>query len=180
MSYLKSKPGSTSLLDIFQSYSDLAAPLVDYHETIMRGPSPFTPAEREAIAAYVSGLNECQYCHGIHGKVAEHFGMKPGIIQSLFENLDSANINEKLKPVFNYVKKLTQEPSRITNEDADAIYAAGWDEQALHDAVTICALFNFMNRYVIGLGVEDPEGYTDKTSLKIFQDGYESIKKHLK
>ena len=45
-------------------------PLVEYHEALLRGESPFTIAEREMMAAYVSGVNACQYCHGAPGMVA--------------------------------------------------------------------------------------------------------------
>ena len=38
--------------------------------------------------------------------------------------------------------------------DADAVFAAGWDERALHDAVSVCALFCFMNRFVEGMGLQ--------------------------
>jgi hypothetical protein len=41
---------------------------------------------------------------------------------------------------------------KITPEDADAMLAAGWAEQALHDAVAVCGLFNMMNR--AGRGAE--------------------------
>jgi hypothetical protein len=37
--------------------------------------------------------------------------------------------------------------------------AAGWAEQALHDAVAVCGLFNMMNRLVEGLGITAGEGY---------------------
>ena len=41
----------------------------------------------------------------------------------------------------------------MSQEDADQVYAAGWDERALHDAIEVCALFNFMNRFVEGHGL---------------------------
>ena len=37
--------------------------------------------------------------------------------------------------------------------------AAGWQEQALHDAVAVCGLFNLMNRLVEGLGITAGEDY---------------------
>jgi len=58
-----------------------------------------------------------------------------------------------LKPILAYVKKLTVLPARINEVDAKAVYAAGWNERALYDAVQICALFNFMNRIIEGTGV---------------------------
>jgi len=41
----------------------------------------------------------------------------------------------------------------VSDRDAQAVFAAGWDEQALYDAICVCALFNFMNRLVEGMGV---------------------------
>ncbi|MGH4017277.1 MAG: hypothetical protein ACRDSL_25785 [Pseudonocardiaceae bacterium] len=65
MTHLPSLPENATLLDVFRAYPDTARPLLDYHQVLLRGPSPLTVAERELIAAYVSGLNVCGYCHGI-------------------------------------------------------------------------------------------------------------------
>lgn len=63
-------------------------------------------------------------------------------------NLDTKN--EKLKPIFSYVKKLTRTPSQVVKADVEAIYAAGWNEQAFMDVVGICCGVNFMNRFADG------------------------------
>ena len=60
---------------------------------------------------------------------------------------------DRLKPILAYVRKLTLTPAKMTESDAAAVYAAGWSENALFDAVQTCALFNFMNRIVEGAGV---------------------------
>ena len=52
-----------------------------------------------------------------------------------------------------YVRKLNDTPGQMVQKDADAIYEAGWEEDALMEAVGICALFNFMNRIADGAGV---------------------------
>ena len=36
----------------------------------MRGPSAFTPGERELMGAYVSRLNSCTYCYSSHSEAA--------------------------------------------------------------------------------------------------------------
>ena len=36
--------------------------------------------------------------------------------------------------------------------DADAVFAAGWDERALHDAIAVTARMGFMQRLVEGHG----------------------------
>ena len=40
-------------------------PLSELAEVLLRGPSTLTRGERELIAAYVSGLNDCQYCSAL-------------------------------------------------------------------------------------------------------------------
>ena len=61
MSFLRATKTRVSLLDIFKTFPATARPLVQYHEVLMRGESPLSVAQRELIAAYVSGLNACSY-----------------------------------------------------------------------------------------------------------------------
>jgi uncharacterized peroxidase-related enzyme len=173
--YLKSLPDDAVLLQVFRAYPDTARPLLDYHELVMRGPSPFTVAERELIAAYVSGVNECGYCHGVHTATAEAFGIPEGLLEALLADLDTAPVDERIRAVLRYVGKLTTAPSRLTDEDAAAVLAAGWDERALHDAVIVCALFNFMNRMVNGLGIKADESYFALSGKRLRDVGYTGL-----
>ncbi len=61
--------------------------------------------------------------------------------------------------------------------DAEAVRAAGWDDWALlHDAVSVCALFNLRNRLVDGLGVAaDPE-YADLSGRRLAEGGYAGLR----
>jgi uncharacterized peroxidase-related enzyme len=170
MPYLPSLPENAVLLDVFRAFPDLVAPLTDYHRIVLRGPSPFSVAERELMAAYVSALNDCQYCHGVHGATAEAFGVAPGVLTSLVRDLDSAPVDERFKPLLRYLRILTLTPARLTRADADAVYAAGWDEQALHDAVSVCALFNFMNRIVEGFGIKADGTYFAAAARRFVED----------
>ena len=47
-------------------------------------------AERELIAAYVSGLNACRYCHGVHAATAGLFGIAEAALTALLSDVDSA------------------------------------------------------------------------------------------
>jgi len=40
----------------------------------------------------------------------------------------------------------------MTQADADAVFNAGWDEKALHDAIAVTARMCFMQRLVEGYG----------------------------
>ncbi len=175
MSFLKNLPQDAALLDVLRAYPETAKPLLDYHEVLLRGESPLTPGERELIAAYVSGLNACSYCHGIHTATAEAFGVEEGLLEALLLDVDSSSVDDKMKPILRYVQKLTSAPSRMTPADADAVYAVGWDDQALHAAVSICALFNCMNRLVEGLGIQAPAGYHATSASRLKDIGYAGL-----
>ncbi len=160
------------LMEVFKRFPRTTRPLLEYHEILLRGPSPLTKAQRELIAAYVSRLNGCRYCRSIHTETAEQLGVPKGLVQDLVDDLETAGVEEKMLPILRYVKKLTENPAGMTQADADAVYAAGWDEQALHDAVATCALFNFMNRYVEGLGVEATPDYVALSAKRLIEHGY--------
>src|SRR5262245_10721096 len=133
MTYLPSLPGDAVLLDVFRAYPGTSRLLLQYHQALLRGPSPLTVAERELIAAYVSGLNACRYCHGVHTATAQAFGISEGTLGALLDDVGAAPVAERLKPLLRYVGKLTLTPAKITPGDAEAVLAAGWEEQALHD-----------------------------------------------
>jgi hypothetical protein len=41
----------------------------------------------------------------------------------------------------------------ITPDDMQPLYAAGWDDEAIYYAITVCSLFNFYNRWIDASGV---------------------------
>jgi hypothetical protein len=49
MPFLRSLRKGANLLDLFKAYPQTSEPLVQFHEVLMRGPSPFTEGERELI-----------------------------------------------------------------------------------------------------------------------------------
>ena len=176
MAFLPSLERNPVLLNVFKAFPATVEPLLDYHEALMRGASPLSPAERELIAAVVSTLNDCRYCAGVHTATAEYLGVAPGSVARLAEEGTAPGIEPKLQPLISYVRKLTEAPTSLSRADADAVFAAGWEEQALHDAVAVCCLFNFMNRYVEGLGIEADADYFILAGERLGCGGYEGLK----
>jgi uncharacterized peroxidase-related enzyme len=172
MPYLPSLGSRATLLDVFSSFPETSKPLIEYHEVLLRGPSPFTEAQRELIAAYVSGLNHCRYCHGVHTATAERLGVEEGLVGRLVEQFDSVAVPDEMSPVLRYARKLTERPASIAQADADAILAAGWDESAIYHTVAVTALFNFMNRLVEGLGIRFDPAYAGEASQRLADRGY--------
>jgi len=174
MSYLDPLPEDAVLLDVFRAFAHTARPLIAYHQALMRGPSALSVAERELIAAFVSGLNACHYCHGVHGAVAARFGIAEQTLARLLDQ-DFEAVPARLRPVLRYAAKLTRTPERITRDDANSVFEAGWDARALHDAVSVCALFNFMNRLVEGLGIDAEGDYFAEAAERIGDGGYAGL-----
>lgn len=179
MFQLSSLGDEVSLLEVFKTFPAVARPLIALHEVVMRDPSPLSVGDRELIAAYVSGLNGCTYCHGVHAATAAAFGIDPAVFEALMADTATAPVEARLKPLLDYVRKVTLTPSRIIRADAEAVYAAGWPEAALHDAVAVCALFNLMNRYVDGLGVSADQTYTAQSAARLHDGGYAGLLAHL-
>ena len=153
MPFLKSLPETTHLSDLFTKFPRGTEPLMQFTNTVLRADGELSMAERELIATFVSGLNACTFCYGSHKIYAEVFGLDGDMIDALITDIDGSAVDEKLKPILHYVKKLNTLPSKIVDADSNAVYAAGWGEEALYEAIQVCGLFNMMNRLIEGTGV---------------------------
>jgi uncharacterized peroxidase-related enzyme len=167
MSYLPSLSPPATLNDISRTYPESYAALAEYHEIVMRGPSPFSAGERELIAAHVSRLNDCAYCIAIHDRCATLLGIDRALLEGLPDSIDGPDMPARLRPVMRYAGKLTCEPDRMTRADADTIYQAGWGEDALYAVVSVSACYNLYNRLVSGLDLGADEGYLDAVAEQL-------------
>ena len=166
MGFLKSLGETPHLYDVMNISPRMAVYLFKMTDEIMLVEGPLNDKERELIAAYVSGLNACSFCYRGHKAIAEMFGVEEGLINELVEDLESVKIDDKIKAALRYSKKVTENASKLVAGDADALYAAGWDENALMNIVEICALFAMYNRLADGTGVIAGNTKTTLTSNK--------------
>ena len=173
MTKLRSLPGQPVMRDLYRAHPATCKPLGELTEAAMRGPSPFTQGQRELIAAYVSGLNACVYCHATHVGVAAACGVEPELFKALLADIDAAPVDVKMKPILDYAKKLTLTPARVTEADAASVYDAGWDDDALYSTVLVTALFNFYNRLVDGVGLALPDNYVPEAAKRLSTNGYD-------
>jgi len=158
--------------DILKMSPEAGAHLMALHEALLRGPSPLSAAQRELIAAYVSGLNECRYCYGVHAETAKAFEVPESVVRGMIEDLDCPGLDPRMKPILRLARKLTEAPSSVTDADTDAVYEAGWDEKALHDAIMVVCCFNFMNRLLDGHGVHGHERMYAERGRMLKAHGY--------
>ena len=67
--------------------------------------------------------------------------------------LETSALDAKHKALFRFIAKVNRESPRIAREDMRPLYEAGWDDEAIYFAITVCALFNFYNRWIDATGV---------------------------
>ena len=71
----------------------------------------------------------------------------------MLQDLETSALDEKHKALFRFVDKVNHDSPRITAEDMMPLRALGWDDEAIYFAITVCALFNFYNRWIDASGV---------------------------
>ena len=69
------------------------------------------------------------------------------------EDLESSALDDRHKALFRFVDRVNHDSPRIAPADLEALRAAGWSDEAIYFAVTVCALFNFYNRWIDATGV---------------------------
>ena len=152
MPFFKSLPADAGPPAVFKKYPEIYGAWSHMSQALMNGPSPLSNAERELILAYAAGVAGCKFVYGAHSEVAYAWGVERGVLDRLLEDPDTAPIDARLKPLLAFVRKLMATPGEMSQADADAVFQAGWDEQALHDAIAITARAAFMQRLVEGHG----------------------------
>ena len=182
MAYIRSIPESEeSVSVVMRRFPAQAIPLTELTEIVMRtGECAFTSDQRELIATYASGKNDCTYCYNTHKATAEAFGVDESLLEALLQDVESSPVDERLKPVLRFVGKLTESPSRVVQSDVDPILAAGWDETDFHYVVMICGLFNFYNRLMDGYGVRNTAEFRESRGVTLAETGYGIVTAGLK
>lgn len=152
MGFFKSLPADAGPAKVFTTYPEIYRLWSAMSQALMNGPSPLTQAERELLFAYAAGVAGCTFVYGAHSEVAYAWGIERGVLERLLEDPERAPVEARLKPLLAFVRKLMLTPGAMTQADADAVFAVGWEEKALHDAIAVTARAAFMQRLVEGHG----------------------------
>lgn len=75
------------------------------------------------------------------------------LVWAVLRDLESSPLDDKHKALLRFVDKVNHDSPRIQPEDMAPVRAAGWTDEAIYSAVTVCALFNFYNRWIDATGV---------------------------
>ena len=74
-------------------------------------------------------------------------------MDAVLEDPRTASIPEREKALLAFIERVNGASYRIEAREVEALRAAGWPDEAIYDAVTVCALFNFYNRWCDAAGV---------------------------
>ena len=65
----------------------------------------------------------------------------------------SSGLDDQHKALFRLIDKVNHESPTMTPADLEEARSSGWTDEALYFAITVCALFNFYNRWIDATGV---------------------------
>ena len=76
-------------------------------------------------------------------------------MQAVLRDYTTAPISAAEKVLFKFVEKVNRQSNQIRRGDVEEARSAGWSDEALYYAISVCALFNFYNRWCDASGVQD-------------------------
>ena len=161
---------------------DVAKPLSEFMEVLMRKENSLSRGERELIATYVSALNDCFFCQHAHGGVAQYYlQCDLAFIDQIKIDYQSTSLSPKLKSLLSIAGCVQRGGNQVTNDQIEKARSAGVTDLEIHDTVLIAAAFCMFNRYVDGLDTWAPQDrnfYTDRAK-RAAEAGY-SIQRPLR
>ena len=168
----KDLPGIRALLEFSP---ETASPIGDLANLLLRTNEGLSMAEREMIAAHVSYLNDCFYCHQSHGAIAAcYLNGNEELVNQVKQDYMNADISEKLKALLTIAGSVQKGGKYVTPGQIETAKTHGATDKDIHDTVLIAAMFCMFNRYVDGLAANTPSDLStyQLRAQQIVEKGY--------
>lgn len=75
------------------------------------------------------------------------------MVAGVLADLETSGLSDQEKALFRFVRKVNFDSVNIGPDDIDTLHKAGYTDEAIYYALTVCALFNFYNRWIDASGV---------------------------
>ena len=123
----------------------------------MRGPSDWSVADRELMAAFVSKVNNTEFCIAAHTATSALAYKDGAKVSAALADLETAPLTEPLRSTLRMLGKLTRE-NNLDVDDISRVLSAGVSEQQIKDALAVAFAFNVTDRLadVFDFAVDDP------------------------
>lgn len=147
-------------------------PMSAVTQEAMRGPSAWSVADRELMAAFVSKTNQSEFCTKAHTAVAQGaYGDSKRVSEMLSES-GTAAIEEPLRATLLILRKLTREHT-LSIDDIRLVLEAGASREQIEDALGVCFSFNVIGRLADAFGFRVPSPEAFETGAKyLLSRGY--------
>jgi alkylhydroperoxidase family enzyme len=76
-----------------------------------------------------------------------------GLVDAVLNDVESCPFDERHKALFRFIDKVNHDSPNIGPADLEVARNSGWTDEELYFAITVCALFNFYNRWIDASGV---------------------------
>ncbi|HEY3260708.1 MAG TPA: hypothetical protein VGJ95_10645, partial [Pseudonocardiaceae bacterium] len=107
-------------------------------------PSEWSAGERELFAVFVSRLNSCRFCVGVHTDVAG-LHVDPVIVERI-GNWREADFEPRVVATFALLEAANDTPDAVGADHIARCRAAGVSDTAIADALYVAFAFNTINR----------------------------------
>ena len=150
-------PAVPTVFQVASLRADIVANLAEgYRVMFAAGRLPRTT--KEAIATWVSVLNQCPYCTEAHALSLQVTGASPEQVAAAREgDAEAFSDDAAVRAFLPLAEKITRHAHRVTDEDVEALRRAGWDDEQILEAVHVAAAFNLMNRLADALGLSEDD-----------------------
>ncbi|MDX2266950.1 MAG: hypothetical protein NW208_02525 [Bryobacter sp.] len=75
------------------------------------------------------------------------------MVESVLTDLETSQLSEAEKALLRFVDKVNHDSPNISPQDLAALRLHAWTDEQIFYAITVCALFNFYNRWIDATGV---------------------------
>jgi alkylhydroperoxidase family enzyme len=74
-------------------------------------------------------------------------------VEEALRDIETSRLSDSEKALLRFVDKVNSDSVNIGPADIEKLHAAGYSDEAVWYALTVCALFNFYNRWIDASGV---------------------------
>jgi uncharacterized peroxidase-related enzyme len=111
----------------------------------------------EVLGVYTSALNRCLYCVDHHAtglaRLLNDDARSAPLIAALRAGEIPEGLEARQREALRYARTLCLTPAELTEADAAALRASGWNDGEILEINQVVAYFAYANRTVLGLGV---------------------------
>jgi hypothetical protein len=95
------------------------------------------------------------------------------LVDAVLADPEASALTDAEKALFRFVRKVNFDSVNIGPADMEVLHQVGYTDEAIYYALTVCALFNFYNRWIDASGVHPMSDEAHRAGAKrSAQHGY--------